>query len=305
MKRIILTGARGFIGRQALLPLLERGYEVHAVSSVAPEKIAPDLQFENVFWHQADLLNADEVGNLLQKVEASHLLHFAWYVEHGKFWSSEENYKWVAASFELLKRFHHFGGERIVMAGTCAEYEWDKDDFLSEEKTPLLPSTVYGICKNELRQKMFDFADENSLSAAWGRMFFLYGQHEPPKKLAASVINSLLKDEIAHCSHGNQIRDFLHTKDAAEGFVALLDSKVNGCFNIASGEGKTIKEVVSTIGEILGKLEKIRFAEKSLPDTEPKRIVADVTKILNEISWKPRSNLLQRLEETIAWWKGR
>lgn len=296
MKRVILTGADGFIGRQAILPLLDRNYEVHAVSNAEPPE---ELRFENVCWHKTNLLDVDETIILTQNIKATHLLHFAWFVEHGEFWSSEKNKTWVRASLDLLKNFRNNGGKRVVISGTCAEYDFKTDGILSEDSTPLKPQTLYGQSKLELQRRLA----ETNLDWAWGRIFFLYGENESPKRLISSVITSLLKDEFADCSHGNQIRDFMHVGDVADAFAALLDSNVNNCVNIASGEAKTVKEVVLLIADLLEKRKNVRFGIVPTPENEPELIVADVKKLSDEVKWKPSKNFSQGIEQTINWWK--
>ena len=102
------------------------------------------------------------------------------------------------------------------------------------------------------------FCQQVELSSAWGRIFFLYAPHEYPQRLVSSVIRSLLKGEVARCSHGNQIRDFLYVQDVADGFIALLDSQVNGAVNIASGSPIALKEVIY---QIAGKLNRENLIE--------------------------------------------
>src|SRR4029453_7633709 len=109
---LLFTGAGGFIGRHAVPYLLERGYEVHAVG------IRP-LQLERCSVHVANLLNISEVTALVASVRPTHLLHMAWYVEHGKFWTSSENTRWVEASLGLFREFIAKGGQRGVTTGTC------------------------------------------------------------------------------------------------------------------------------------------------------------------------------------------
>lgn len=295
MKSVILTGADGFIGRQAILPLVEKNFKVHAVSYIEPPE---DLRFEDVIWHKVNLLDSKEVEELTKYVGATHLLHFAWYVEHGKFWHSEQNEVWLKASLDLLESFQQNGGIRVVVSGTCVEYELDADDFLNEATTPLNPHTLYGKCKLELQQKMSGM----NLNSAWGRIFFLYGINEHPNRLVSSVINSLIEGDFADCSHGQQIRDFLDVKDVADAFVALLDSPVTGSVNIASGEARTIKEVVLEIAKLFGENEEIRFGVVPTSESEPKRIVADVTRLMNEVKWKPQHTLQESLKETVRWW---
>ena len=60
----------------------------------------------------------------------THLLHLAWYAEPGLFWRSPENLRWVEASLRLLRAFAEHGGQRAVMAGSCAEYAWQPRDRL-------------------------------------------------------------------------------------------------------------------------------------------------------------------------------
>jgi nucleoside-diphosphate-sugar epimerase len=241
MKRVLLTGATGFIGRYCLPSLLASGYEVHAVSSRVQQ--APQSE---THWHQADLLNSEQVLGLMVRVQPTHLLHFAWSVVPGKFYTSLENYRWVQASLNLLQAFGLQRGRRVVMVGTCAEYDW-KYGYLSEQITPLSPATLYGACKHAL-QVMFDaFTRQTGLSGAWGRIFFLYGPYEHPARLVSSVIRSILQGEPARCSHGNQIRDYLYVQDVADAFVALLESDIMGPVNVASGCPVALKDIIHKI----------------------------------------------------------
>jgi nucleoside-diphosphate-sugar epimerase len=292
MKKVLLTGATGFIGRECIPFLLESGYEVHVVSSKVVE-----IQVD-VYWHQANLLDLGQVRELMARVQPSHLLHLAWYAIPGKYWTSIENFQWVQASLELLQTFVQHGGQRVVMAGTCAEYDW-KYGYCSEEITPLSPTTVYGICKHSLQTMLAAFARQTGISAAWGRIFFLYGPYEYPTRLVASVIHSLLKGEPARCSHGNQIRDFLYVEDVASAFVALLKSDVQGAFNIGSAQPVALKEAVLKIGEKMGHLDLIRLGEIPTANDDPPMLIADTRKLHDQVKWSPKYSLDTGLAKTI------
>ena len=143
-KRVLVTGATGFIGSHSLGPLLQRGYEVHAISS----KPGPAAD-ASIMWYQADLFDSTSRARLLGDIRPTHMLHLAWYVVPGKLISSDLNFHWVRSSIELLKLFQQQGGRRVVMPGSGYEYDWSYG-YCHETRTPTVPNTVYGACKHAL-----------------------------------------------------------------------------------------------------------------------------------------------------------
>ena len=293
MKKILVTGANGFIGRQCLQPLIEAGYEVHGIYTTSLKSEISEVQM-----HKLDLLEDGQVNALMKNLRPSHLLHFAWVTTPGILWNSPDNLRWVQASLSLIRKFRDQGGQRVVLAGTCAEYDWTYGT-CSETNTPLNPATLYGRCKKEL----FENLKTIDLDWAWGRIFHLYGPYEPQKKLTASVICSLLKGENALCSHGKQERDFLHVQDVAHAFVALLEGSLQGAVNVGSGVPVSLKSLCLKIGEKLGMPEKVIFGALPAPKDDPALLVADVKRIYNELQWRPKWDLDTGLDQTIAWWK--
>lgn len=299
MKRILVTGASGFIGRHCLPPLAAAGHEVHAVSRREPPGSPPGVR-----WHRADLLDPVQTGELIERVRPTHLLHLAWFVEHGRYRTAPENFRWVAGSIRLVEEFARRGGRRVVAAGTCAEYD-RRYGYCSESVTPLRPATPYGVCKHALRLMLESLAGVTGLSAAWGRVFFLFGPGERAERLVPSVVRSLLRGEQAACSHGNQVRDFLYVKDVAQAFVALLDSDVAGPVNIASGRPLAIRDLVGAIAARLDGHRLIRLGCLPVRDDDPPLLVADVRRLRDEVGWTPKYGLARGLDETIHWWKRR
>ncbi len=296
--RVLITGANGFIGRHCLLPLLSSGFEVHAVDIRVPHRKAGD-----VHWHQVDLMDAKRVTETLSVLQPTHLLHFAWFVKPGEYWTSLENLSWVQASLSLLQAFARSGGQRAVIAGTCAEYDW-RYGYCSELVTPLSPVTLYGTCKHALHLMSEALAKQDGLSLAWGRVFSLYGPYEPPNRLVSSVIRSLLQGKPALCSHGRQIRDLLHVEDVAGAFVALLQSVAEGGVNVASGVPIPLREVICKIAESLGRHELVQLGAIPAAVNEPPFLVADIRRLAGEVGWQPKYGLQTGLEHTIDWWKG-
>lgn len=297
MKKTLVTGASGFIGRHTLPLLLREGHEVHAVSF----KEKPSSQGE-VCWHQADLKDSSQIKKLISSIKPTHLLHFAWCAEPGKFWADPENKQWVRSSLELIKAFQAEDGKRIVVSGSCAEYDWTQNSF-SDKADPGKPATLYGACKQEFQKKAEDFCNRFNLSLGWGRIFFLYGPHEHPARLVPSVVCSLLQNKPAKCSHGNQIRDLIFVEDVASGFVSLLQSEITGTVNIGAGKGIVLKDAIKTIGEKVGRSNLIRLDALPSPENEPPVLIAETQRLKEEVGWAPKFDLNSGLDQTIEWWK--
>ena len=298
MKKVLLTGARGFIGGHCISSLRERNYDVHAITS----RDVPDN--DEISWHRVDVLDYRSVTETLRAIKPTHLLHFAWYTEHGKFWNAEENLTWTNVSLHLIKEFIKNGGQRFVGAGTCAEYDWNYG-FCSEHVTPLNPSSLYGRCKNAVRSIIQEYASLCNVSFSWGRIFFLFGPDENKNRLVSHIITSLLQNRTADCSNGKQIRDFMYVTDVAEAFVALLDSEVKGAVNIASGRPASLRTIIETISTKLNGADKVRYGAIPEKAGDPPLLAADVRRLENEVKWTPSYSIDKGIEETINWWKNK
>ncbi len=302
-RRVLVTGAGGFIGRWSVPPLLRAGYEVHAIANRTPGALPAELRGTQV--HAVDLLDAAAVDGLLNALRPSHLLHFAWIATPGVYWTSADNLRWLAASERLLHVFRANGGVRAVMAGSCAEYDWSAADVCDERASALAGGaiTLYAQCKIALQRALTEFGRERGVSTAWGRIFFQYGPHEHPDRLVASVMIHLLAGREAPCSHGRQIRSFLHVADVGAAFAALLDSAVEGPVNIGSAESITIADLVHGIARRVGRSDLVRLGARSAPPAEPAVLLPALHRLHGEVGWRPAFDLAEGIADTLDWWR--
>lgn len=300
MKKVLLTGATGFIGRHAIQPLVERGYDVHCTYRTKKPDLVSDE--DHVTWHSTDLLNKDEIKDLFDSLSPTYLLHLAWDVTPGIYLESINNFMWLVSSLNLLNEFAESGGTRAVCAGTCYEYDV-RYGYCIENLTPTVPFTYYGTCKCQLEAIAEKYANIKGFDFAWARIFHPFGPYEYPTRLVPSVIQSLLKGEKAQCTHGNQIRDFLHVADVADAFAAILDSEVTGIINIGSGKPVSIKELVIQIAKELEKEGDIQLGALPTRENDPPFIVANTSRLQKEVRWCQKYSLEEGIIDTISWWK--
>ncbi|MCR8844265.1 NAD(P)-dependent oxidoreductase [Paenibacillus sp. SC116] len=298
MKRVLVTGGSGWIGRHVTAQLQGKGFDVHATYR---SRLIPNTSLA-CHWHQVDLLDEAAVASLIRSVQPTHLIHLAWEAVPPQCYRSITNYHWVHASMALIQRFVESGGTDIVVAGSCAEYEWE-NGYLAEQSTSLSNKTPYAVCKNTLRTWLQSYAEYVDLRVCWARIFHLYGPHESGKRFISNIITSLLKKEEVLCTHGRQSRDFLYIEDAAAALVSLVMSKLDGIVNIGSGRPVPLRLIASIIQEQMGSRASIHWGAIPLPADEPLFVGANIERLQKEAHWKSAYTLHTGLAETIAWWR--
>jgi nucleoside-diphosphate-sugar epimerase len=298
MKRVLVTGATGFIGRHCLPLLIDQGYEVHAFARETPACVPA------VVWHRGDLLAPGAPSSLIEAVRPTHLLHLAWCASPNDYLTNPSNLRWTVATAELAEAFVAAGGDRFVGAGTCAEYAPSATP-CHERDTPAQPASIYGQAKVAAFERLSELAADAKLSFAWGRIFFPYGPYQAPERLIPAVITSLLRGDPMACTAGDLIRDFIHVRDAAEALVAMLSGGIGGACNIGSGARVSVREMVTSLARIADGRSPVRFGVRSLSRGETAPIVADTRRIREELGWRPRIGLEDGLLATVEWWRRR
>lgn len=275
MKRVVLTGSTGLIGKEAIKPLEDLGFEVFCLTS-----------------KNCNLFDEVAVQEFFKEVKPQYLLHFAWYTKEG-YLESDLNPKYVEASLNMLKIFKNNGGKRAIFAGTCFEYRF-KDEPL-KETDELNPQSLYAKCKCELREKAEKYSEENDISFGWGRIFYVFGRNEHPNRFTSYIINNLKSNKPVEIKYGQLIKDYMYTKDIAAAFVKFLDSEVKGCVNICTGNEISLSYYATMIAE---KLEKEDFLEiKNETTSQPSKIIGDNTRLIEEVGYTIQYNLKNALEE--------
>ena len=230
-RRVLLTGASGFVGRQAIGALLEHGYQVHAVGNTVTDARAS--------WYRADLLDQAARRQLLAAVRPDALLHCAWARHDQAVHAAPANLDWVAASLELARLAAAQGTARMLFVGGKAECD--------------ATASLYGTAKCALHDLLTRFAAGSGVSLIWARLFDLYGPHQHDTGVVPRVLAALREGRRPEIGPARDVRDFMHVADAGRALAQLLASDVRGLVDVASGRPLTLGTLSAMAAQIAGR----------------------------------------------------
>lgn len=270
-RRVLLTGATGFVGRQIHRALVERGAAVRVVvrdgrmpavdDSRPAERVisTPDLFAESADWWMDASEGVDTI------------VHAAWYAEPGKYLESPLNLACLRGTLELATGAVRARVRRFVGIGSCAEYDMSVGTLTVE--TPLRPASPYAAAKAAAYLALAGILPALGVELAWCRLFYLYGEGEDERRLVPYLRSRLAAGEEAELTSGTQVRDFLDVRDAGRMIAECALSDRQGAINVCSGVPTTIRALAERIADEYGRRDLLRFGARAENLFDPPRVV--------------------------------
>jgi dTDP-6-deoxy-L-talose 4-dehydrogenase (NAD+) len=267
-KRILITGATGFVGRQIVKALITDNQKVTIIRrSQNKEKIPSEI---NII--ETEDLFAESDTRLTEILKGTDILiHAAWYAEPGKYLTSPLNLDCLTGTIRLAKAFADVGGKRFVGIGTCFEY--DLSQCMLSVNTPLNPKTLYAACKVSAFQVLGQLLTTKNVEFLWCRLFYLYGEGEDPRRLVPYLKKCLSSGEVAELTSGNQIRDFLDIEVAGKMIADAAIATTEGPLNICSGIPITVRQLAEKVADEFGLRDLLKFGARPDNLVDPPCIV--------------------------------
>lgn len=269
-KRVLLTGATGFVGRQILETLLQADVRLRLVVRDGGESRLPQLG-EAEIVRTADLFKAtaDWWATTCQGVDT--VVHAAWYAEPGLYMQSPKNLDCLAGTLQLAAGCMRAGVQRFVGIGSCSEYDMSAGHLSID--TSLSPTTPYAGAKAAAFLALSTLLPMQGISFAWARLFYLHGEGEDARRLVPYLRARLSAGEPAELTSGTQIRDYLDVAEAGAQIAALALGAQTGAVNICSGRAQTVRELAEQIADEYGRRDLLRFGARADNHFDPPCVV--------------------------------
>lgn len=272
MKRqILMTGGAGFVGKHVLQHILSRDIRVKLIlRSPLAETWAQSPKIHEPMFSE-DIFAEDE--SWWEKVlhGTDILLHLAWYTEPGQYQFSPKNLDCLIGTLRMARAARTAGVKRLVGIGTCFEYQ-PSDKPLSSTSL-LQPSSPYAACKLAAFYALSKFALSSEMEFLWCRLFYLYGEGEDERRLVPTLHKNLSRGQAVELTSGDQVRDFLEVREAANQIADLAMSSKTGAFNICSGKGVTVRSLANQIADKYGRRDLLKFGTRRENPVDPPYMV--------------------------------
>lgn len=295
--RVLVTGAGGFIGREVVDALAARQHVVIAADRSAKQLEPVERRTPTASLVALDLADVAALSACLRTAAPDAIIHLAWYANPTDYLVSHENLASLAMTTRLVEAALAAGCRKFVAAGSCVEYRV-LDRPLTEQDTAE-PSTLYGACKHAASLVARALAAEAGAELAWARLFHMHGPEEHDRRLIPWVARELEAGRAVELTDGRQVRDHLHVADIASGLVALLSPGASGIYNVCSGEPVTLRRVLETVGDIVGRRDLLRFGARPHRDNEAMFLAGDAAR-LRGTGWKPHFGLEDGLRDAVT-----
>ena len=263
IKKVILTGASGFIGRHLVPLLLEKNYSVIAISRDKNKAKNYDW-FKEVEYIELDI---NKNRNNLKIEKNTSLIHLAWsnLPNYNSNFHFEEN---LTSSYKFIRSLVDQNIEQVLVTGTCFEYGLQNGPLNSS--LTCNPITAYGFAKDCLRKQLNFLLKDKNLCFQWARLFYIYGEGQNKNSLFSQLDFAIKENEkFFNMSKGEQLRDYLPVEKVAQKIMHLFINKKKGLHNICSGEPISIRNMVEARISYLGSNIKPNYGHYAYPDYEP------------------------------------
>jgi len=304
-RKILITGATGFVGANLTRHFLEKGADVSVFTRKMSDKWRIRDILNDISEYHVDLKNLHVLSKAIKKIKPNIIIHTAVY---GGYSFQNDTTKIIEANFagtvNLINASICAGFELFINTGSSSEYGI-KSKPMKETDLPE-PVSEYGVSKAAASAYCHAVARKEGMPIATLRLFSPYGYYEDRDRLVSSVILSCLRHINPKLSSPDSVRDFIFIEDVIDAYEKIIDNKdkvKNEIFNAGSGKQHTVREVVKNIVKLTGSKVKPEWGRVANLRNEPLRWQADISKAKRLLSWEPEYSLMQGLEKNINWFK--
>ena len=303
MESVIVTGGTGFLGRNMIRYLCNKGYKVYAVVRPDSKNSSYLPKHENVHPVYCNLSDIHE-NKALNGRSYDAFYHFAWGgVNRDQIDNEVVQQHSMEESLKALESAMMLNCGCFIFSGSRSEYGLLKGKF--REDMECRPQVAYGRKKLEFGSRARQLCKDADMQYIHARIFSVYGADDHPWSLIYTAITKMMKNEPMDLSACTQLWNFMDVRDMADLFLTFQKEKKripadNNCvFNVATDDIRPLREFVEEIYRITGSKSELRFGSFHQAAESAMSILPDMTKVEETFGWKQRIPFSEGIQEVI------
>lgn len=304
MKKILVSGATGFVGANLVRRLIYENYKIFILKRKNSNIWRVKDLIAKISTFDIDLLEEQNLFKLVHKIKPNVIFHLANLGLYGNIDSPiDESIKVnLLGTVNLIESTNELDYECFINTGSSSEY--GSKDVPMKESDYCEPSTNYALSKLAGTLYAKSYAKQNKKPLATLRLFSPFGPFDHPSRFITQTILKMLKDENILIKNPNDFRDYIFIDDVIEAYICCIkkSDKLSGeVFNVGRGKQIAIKDLVEMLAKLIGFKGKIIYQDKS--SDNKKMWQADILKAKYKLGWQPEKTITQGLEKTVDWFK--
>lgn len=301
MKKVIITGPTGAIGTALVNQMTQNGIRVLAICHRGSERIATLPVSPLLEIIECDLDEIEHSEAIAERGrDADVFFHLAWRGTVGKDRNDavlqEKN---AVNSLEALRTAKRIGCKRFIGIGSQAEY--GRYEGMLSPDLPTNPENAYGAFKLKTGNAGRALAEEIGIEFIWVRVLSVYGENDTPNSLISMLIRKLKAREHISCTKGEQLWDYLYSKDAATALYLLGISGIPGkTYVLGGGLAAPLREYIEKVRDAIDPKASIGFGEIPYSDAQVMHLEADISELKKDTGFEVRYTFEEGIADMLA-----
>jgi nucleoside-diphosphate-sugar epimerase len=296
MKRVLITGANGFLGKNLVIHFLNKNYKILGISrnSNNLKNVLNKIEFIQAKENQYDSISSDII-----RFQPDIVIHAGWdggnnYKDTNTLDQFKSNIPTGISLLNIIKQLNK--PPTFVGVGSFAEYGMLTSK--ARESQIERPLNFYGLSKYTFKEISRLFCQYNNIHWKWVRPCYIYGPGDIHTRVIPSTINNLIKKNPIKLDKCNVTLDYLYIDDFCNAVQAIVENNTNGVYNICSGKEYRLKDILIFLNKQIDKNNKISYNDISRK-LAPQYVCGSNTKLKKTTAWKPKIDLKTGLIKTI------
>ena len=305
MKKVLITGATGFVGANITRRMIDEGFEVHILTRESSNMWRLEGILDKINDHKVDLTEALKLKNIIENICPEYIIHLAIY--GGRPNQKDENIileSNLIETMNLINACNNIDYKCFINTGNSSEYGKKKEKM--KETDECKPINMYGVTKASSTMYCNYKALIDNKNIGTLRLFSPFGDFEDRGRLIPDLILGSLIDKKVKLANPNAVRDYIYIEDVCDIYLKILEEPQNfkgEIFNIGYGKQHSVKYMAETVKNIISTGVALEYNTINGREADTDIWVSSIEKIEERYNWKPKYNMEEGLKKSLKWFK--